>query len=525
MSDRTRSWWGWGWRESVVDDDQCRALAPLLPGLSAEPVPVPRIEDLDLPRPKVTAPTPLARLFSADPTDRAGHTYGKAYRDLVRALGGDFRSAPDLVAYPETEQDVNDLLDWASDANVAVVPYGGGTSVVGGVECRDPGERVGVVSVDLGRLDRVLEVDTTGHAARIQGGARGPVAEDQLRGYGLTLRHFPQSFEFSTVGGWIATRAGGHYATLHTHIDDLVESLRVVTPSGISESWRLPGSGAGPSPDRLFIGSEGILGVVTEAWLRLVERPRFKASAAVRFQSFSDGLTAVRAIAQSGLYPANCRLLDPGEAMLSGAGSGRDSVLVLGMESAAYPVDGPLAQAVEIALGHGGVADPARDDGGGADAVGSWREAFLRMPYLRDALTRLGGVVETFETACVWGSVLPLYEAVRSELADVVTRVCGGAGLVNCRLTHAYPDGAAPYFTVIAPGRVGSQLAMWDEIKAAASEIVHRHGGTITHHHAIGRDHRPWYDVQRPEPFAVALRAAKRALDPAGVLNPGVLLD
>jgi alkyldihydroxyacetonephosphate synthase len=523
----TRSWWGWGWQESALSDAECRALTPLLPGLSAEPVPVPRIEDVALPPPRLAPPAALAPLVSADPVDRVGHTYGKAFRDLVRALAGDFRTAPDLVAYPETEQHIVDLLDWAGAGNVAVVPYGGGTSVVGGVECRDPGGRSGVVSLDLGRLDRVLEVDVTGRAARIQAGARGPVAEDQIREYGLTLRHFPQSFEFSTVGGWIATRAGGHYATLHTHIDDLVESLRVVTPSGVSQSWRLPGSGAGPSPDRLFIGSEGILGVVTEAWLRLVERPRFKASAAVRFTSFSDGLDAVRAVAQSGLHPANCRLLDPGEAMLSGAGSGQESVLVLGMESAAYPVDGLLSQVVEIAVGHGGVADLAQAGlgAGGSDAVGSWRETFLRMPYLRDALARLGGVVETFETACVWGSVLPLYQAVRSELADVVSQVCGGAGLVNCRLTHAYPDGAAPYFTVIAPGRVGSQLSMWDEIKVAASEILHRHGGTITHHHAVGRDHRPWYDAQRPEPFAVALRAAKRALDPAGVLNPGVLLD
>ncbi|HEX2418646.1 MAG TPA: FAD-linked oxidase C-terminal domain-containing protein, partial [Micromonosporaceae bacterium] len=199
--------------------------------------------------------------------------------------------------------------------------------------------------------------------------------------------------------------------------------------------------------------------------------------------------------------------------------------LVLGMESAAYPVDQMLAQAVEIAADHGGVTDPAAESSDVADAVSSWREAFLRMPYLRDALARLGGVVETFETACVWGSVLPLCEAVRDELGEVISRICGGPGLVNCRITHAYPDGAAPYFTVIAPGRVGSQLAMWDEIKTAASEILHRHGATITHHHAVGRDHRPWYDTQRPEPFAAALRAAKQTLDPARILNPGVLLD
>ncbi len=507
----TRSWWGWGNREAALGDEECRALAPLLPGLASEPVGVPPIE---LPRSRLRAPAALASLLSADAPDRAGHTYGKAFRDVVRALAGDLRNAPDLVAYPETEQHVVDLLDWAARENLAVVPYGGGSSVVGGVECREAGDRPGVVSLDLTRLDRLLEVDPTARAARIQAGALGPVLEDQLKPYELTLRHFPQSFEFSTLGGWLATRAGGHYATLHTHIDDFVESLRVVTPVGVSQSWRLPASGAGPSPDRLFLGSEGILGVITEAWLRVQDRPLLKASAAIRFDSFAAGVEACRAIAQSGLHPANCRLLDPGEAALSGAGD--RTVLVLGFESARLPVEPLLAQAVDIAAGHGGIRSPRSGD----DPVESWRTAFLRMPYLRDGLARLGGVVETFETACVWGSVEALYEAVRDELGAAVASVCGAPGMVNCRFTHVYPDGAAPYFSVVAPGKIGSQLAMWDEIKAAA-----RHGGTITHHHAVGRDHRPWYDHQRPAPFAAALRAAKQALDPAGVLNPGVLID
>ncbi|MGH3647308.1 MAG: FAD-binding oxidoreductase, partial [Micromonosporaceae bacterium] len=413
---------------------------------------------------------------------------------------------------------VVDLLDWAADADVAVVPYGGGSSVVGGVECRDPGDRAGVVSLDLTRLDRVLEVDPVSRAARIQAGAFGPALEEQLKPHGLTLRHFPQSFEFSTLGGWLATRAGGHYATLHTHIDDFVESLRVVTPSGISESRRLPGSGAGPSPDRLFLGSEGILGVITESWLRVQARPVHKASAAVSFTDFAAAVAATRAIAQSGLHPANCRLLDPGEAMLSGAGDGSQSVLVLGVESAALPVD--IAPLVEIAVAAGGTA---RSSGG--DAVDAWRAAFLRMPYLRDGLARLSAVVETFETATTWDRVEELVAAVREELGAAIRRVTGADGMINCRFTHVYPDGAAPYFTVIAPGRTGSELAMWDELKATASELLLRHGGTITHHHAVGRDHRPWYDQQRPEPFALALRAAKQALDPAGILNPGVLID
>ncbi len=307
----------------------------------------------------MSAPRTLAHLVSGAPAVRAGHTYGKAFRDVVRALRGDLAAAPDLVAFPREERDVVDLLDWASGANVAVIPYGAGSSVVGGVEYR-AGSHSGVLSMDLSGMGRVLETDRVSRSARIQAGALGPGLEAQLRPHGLTLRHFPQSFAFSTLGGWLATRAGGHYATLHTHIDDLTAALRVVTPAGVSESLRLPGSGAGPSPDRLFLGSEGTLGIITEAWMRLQDRPVHKASASVVFDHFPAAVDAVRAIAQSGLHPANCRLLDPGEAALSGVAGGGGSVLVLGVESAHHPVDGRLAELVALARDHGGSPPQAR---------------------------------------------------------------------------------------------------------------------------------------------------------------------
>ena len=514
----TRSWWGWGTTDRALPDDECVALAALLPGLPDRPRPVPRLEDVLLPAPRVEAPTSLP--FSTAVEDRAAHTYGKAYRDVVRALSGDLSPAPDAVAFPRAEADVVAVLDWAASADVVVVPYGGGSSVVGGVEYR--GDRPHV-TLDLTRLDRVLEVDAVSRAARIQGGALGPVLEEQLRPHGLTLRHFPQSFEFSTLGGWLATRAGGHYATLHTHIDDLVESMRVVTPVGISESWRLPGSGAGPSPDRMFLGSEGTLGVVAEAWMRLQDRPRFKASAAVTFPGMAPAMSAVRAISQAGLYPANCRLLDGGEAALSGAAQAGECVLVLGVESAVQPVDSRLAELVTLAADHGGTVAPA-SDGGRDDAADAWRSAFLRMPYVRDGLARMSAIVETFETACTWDRASELYETVRAEVGAAVASVTGAPGLVNCRFTHVYPDGPAPYFSVIAAGRPGPEVAMWDDVKTAATEVLGRLGATITHHHDVVRDHRPGYDRQRPEPFAGALRAAKSALDPADVLNPGLLI-
>jgi alkyldihydroxyacetonephosphate synthase len=513
-----RSWWGWGTTDHALTDDECVAAAAGLPGLPARPRAVPGLADLVLPESRI--PLPAGLPLSTAREARASHALGKAYRDVVRALAGDLRSAPDVVGRPATEDDVVRLLDWAAAADVAVVPYGGGSSVVGGVEYRGDGPWM---SLDLTRLDRVLEVDPVSRAARIQGGALGPALEGQLRPHGLTLRHFPQSFEFSTLGGWLATRAGGHYATLHTHIDDLVESLRVVTPVGISESWRLPGSGAGPSPDRMFLGSEGTLGVITEAWMRLQDRPRFKASASVRFPSMAVGMTAVRTIAQAALYPANCRLLDPGEAALSGAAAS-GCVLVLGVESAVHPVDGRLTELLELAGDCGGSVAGA-SAAGRDDAADAWRSTFLRMPYVRDGLARMSAIVETFETACTWDRADELYATVRAEVGAAIEEVTGAPGLVNCRLTHIYPDGPAPYFTVVAAGRPGSEVAMWDDVKTAASEVLGCLGATITHHHAVGRDHRPGYDRQRPEPFAVALRAAKAALDPTGMLNPGVLVD
>ncbi|MER3452733.1 MAG: FAD-binding oxidoreductase, partial [Acidimicrobiia bacterium] len=484
------------------------------------PRPAPRIEDVTLPPPRIDPPAPLAAICSTDPYERASHTYGKSFRDVVRGFAGDFSAAPSFVAFPSDETEVAAVLDWCSSVRVPAVPYGGGSSVVGGVECP------GAVSIDLTRMDRVLEIDRTSRAARIQAGALGPVLEDQLRPHGYTLRHFPQSFEFSTLGGWIATRSGGHYATNYTHIDDFVESLRIVTTTGVCETRRLPGSGAGPSPDRLFIGSEGILGIITEAWMRIQDRPVFRATASVRFADFAAGMAACRAISQAGLFPANCRLLDPGEAQSAGVTDG-STLLVLGFESADHPLDAWIGRAVELCADHGGVVPEGVQTSAAAPtegAAGAWRASFMRAPYGRDAMVALGCIAETFETAITWDRFEELHSRVTTAVGAALREVCGG-GTLSCRFTHVYPDGPAPYYTVLAPGRPNSLLSQWDEIKAAASEAILAAGGTITHHHAVGRDHRRWYDRQRPEVFAAALVAAKRALDPAGICNPGVLVD
>ncbi|MDX6633227.1 MAG: alkyldihydroxyacetonephosphate synthase, partial [Solirubrobacterales bacterium] len=316
------------------------------------------------------------------------------------------------------------------------------------------------------------------------------------------------------------------------------------------ESRRLPGSGAGPSPDRALIGSEGILGVITEAWVRLQRRPQWKLSAAAKFDDFAAAAEAVRELAQSGLHPSNCRLLDGAEAALTGASDGR-AVLVLGFESAHHPVDASMALALECAADHGGdvaadtsgakppaAAGDERSDGDGngdgngkGDSVGAWRNAFLQAPYLRDTFVAAGVLSETFETAITWDRFESFHaevmEAARRAVAEASGAPADGHGSprVSCRFTHVYPDGPAPYFTILAPARRGDEVQQWAEVKVAVSEALIAAGGTITHHHAVGRDHRPWYDRQRPPAFAEALRAAKRALDPAAVLNPGVLID
>ncbi|MCW3015979.1 MAG: FAD-binding oxidoreductase [Solirubrobacterales bacterium] len=521
---RERNWWGWGFADARIDPDAIVGHARATFGFGGadgveDPV---ALADIALPAPRLDVSA--IKNASVDHLDRLHHSFGKSYLDTIRAFRGTVDHAVDAVAHPADERELEAVLEWAGAHNAAVIPFGGGTSVVGGVQPRVPDRFDGTLSVDLSRMSRLLELDEHSRSALIQAGACGPVLEDQLRAHGLTLRFFPQSFELSTLGGWIATRAGGHFATARTHIDDLVESVRAITPVGAWESRRLPGSGAGVSPDRMLLGSEGTLGIITQAWMRVQPRPAHRASEAVRFSSFAAGAEAVRAIAQSGLTPANLRLLDELEALQTGAGDGTHAVLVLGFESTAVEVevDDDLRRGLSLCRAHGGVYEQApRGAGSSGGAVDTWRDAFLAMPYLRDAMLRCGVLSDTFETAITWERFPAFHEAVTGAVRAALGEPCR----VSCRFTHVYPDGPAPYYTVIAPARRGDEVAQWWEMKRAASDAITAAGATITHHHAVGRDHRPWYDVQRPDVFASALAGAKAAVDPRGLLNPGVLLD
>ena len=344
--------WGWGYQDEHLTEAENELIVSsvnaFVPGGAVELAP-PTVEEFDLPDSRLRLPAALEPIISTSPYDRLVHSYGKSYPDLARMFMREVPHSPDCVAFPRTEQDITDIFDYALDQDLAVIPFGGGTSVCGGVEADVGEDYMGTVCLDMENFNRILEVDKTSRRARIQAGILGPDMEAGLKPHGLTLRHYPQSFPFVTLGGMIATRAGGHFATLYTHIDDLVESTRLLTPSGVIETRALPGSGAGPSADRMIIGSEGTLGVITEATMRLHHRPQWRATASITFDDMIAGAEAVRHISQAGLYPSNCRLLDEAEVAINNIASKPCAVLVLGFESADHPVNHWIDRAVEIA--------------------------------------------------------------------------------------------------------------------------------------------------------------------------------
>jgi alkyldihydroxyacetonephosphate synthase len=555
-----RSLWGWGETDRFPARDRRRALADRLetelgfpPLTVAEPTP---LAEATVPETSLSVPDHLADFCTTSREARARHTYGKAYPDLLRGFQGQFDPAPDIVARPPDEDAVAAVLSWAGENRVAVVPFGGGTSVVGGVEpdldgrgALDDGVSrsgyAGVVSLSMRAFDDV-EVDEHSRRARLGAGLLGPELNDALGEWGLQLRHYPQSYEYSTLGGWIATRAGGHFATVYTRIDDFVESIRAVTPAGRLETLDVPASGAGPDPNSFLLGSEGALGLVTEAWLRVQPRPKYRARASVRFEAFQDGVAATREIVQARLYPANCRLLDPTEVMINELAADGSTILVLGFESVDHPVEADLDRALDICEDHGGrcpdgpVYERPDDTGdspdgtdtgdssdgtdtGGEDTAADWRGSFFEGPYLYNQLVSMGVLVDTFETAVTWDRFPELHRALQREVVAAMGEACG-MGVLSCRFTHVYPDGPAAYYTLLAPAERGRELDQWRQVKAAASDVLAEHGATITHHHAVGRVHRDWYAEEVPDEYLDALRSMKRTLDPEGIMNPGALL-
>jgi alkyldihydroxyacetonephosphate synthase len=527
-----RSFWTWG---TVLDepDEATRAetakrISRRL-GQEVRPPPIPRTQDIQLRAPRLDVPAALGDFVSTNHEERLLHTYGGHSLELLRALRGQFDEPPDAVAHPRNEDELEAVLAWCDSSGHTAIPYGGATSVVWGLNVPETAETA--VTIDLDQFHQVLEIDPVSRAARIQAGVFGPDLEAALKPQGLTLRHFPQSFPWSTVGGWVATRSGGHYATNHTHIDDFVESVRMLTPRGWWESRRLPGSGAGPSPDRMVIGSEGTFGIISECWLRLQHRPRYRATAGVTFDDWAQGYEATRRVVQAKLWPANLRLLDPAEAQVSAGLDGSQSLLIIGFESADLPQGEYIRQAVEMAREAGGHIDDEAisvDDGSGkatgrGGAVGAWRDAFIGVNV--GATNGLGLLSDTFETSITWDKWPEFDAAVRDRVGRVLGEVLGDGYHLSCRFTHVYPDGPAPYYSFSGPAKIGGEQTQWQEIKDAATAALVAAGGTVTHHHAVGRMHRDGFHKQVPDLHLDALRAIKQTFDPSGILNPGVLLE
>jgi alkyldihydroxyacetonephosphate synthase len=456
-----------------------------------------------------------------DHETRLHRTRGKSTPDLLRLRQGDGSDSPDAVVRPGTHEEVSAVIAWCVRRHVALVPFGGGTSVVGGLVARRDGY-AGVVCLDLVRFDKLLEVDHESMTAVLEPGLRGPQAEALLAAEGLTLGHFPQSFEYATIGGFAVTRSSGQSSAGYGRFDALVVGLTVATPQGTLELGTSPANAAGPDLRELVMGSEGAFGVVTAVRVRVRRTPEVKVYDAWHFGSFADGATAMRTLAQAGLLPTVIRLSDENETAInlarpadvgaSGTGPEGGCLMIAGYEGTPDAVDARRAACTTLLDGLGGSC--LGEEGGRAWAAGRFHG-----PYLRDSLLDVGVLVETLETVTFWSNLDDLYQAVKQALTESL----GEATMVLCHVSHVYETGASLYFTV-ATRETDDPLAQWLAAKAAASDAIVRAGGSITHHHAIGRDHLPWLAEEIGPVGMMILRAVKDRLDPTRILNPGILI-
>jgi alkyldihydroxyacetonephosphate synthase len=547
-------WWGWGTQDTTYPLDERPHFLPFLNaalGLTGqESGSVVSPDQIALPASRLAQPIlgALADALGPDGVstthrDRLLHACGKSYRDLVRLRAGQVERAPDAVAFPTNEQAVLAVLRLAQEHGFSVVPFGGGTSVTGGVE--PLGDRP-VLDLDLRRLDQVLAVDPVSRTATVQAGILGPALEAALNVRGFTLGHFPQSWEFSSLGGWIATRSAGQQSTGYGKIEDMVVSLTVMTPSGLLDTRTVPASAAGPSLRELLVGSEGTLGVITRATLRLRPLPAASDYRGVVFHNLAAGAEAIRDIVQAGLHPVTLRLSDPAETHASlvlqrqhpGFGAwvqavgklalarlgydlrarepfagydDRPVLLILGCEGEPGAVRRTRGECLGICRRHGGF-----DLGRGVGR--QWYAERFALPYLRDVLLDRGVLTDTLETATVWSNLLNLHGRVRAALREA------GAPFVMCHVSHVYLTGASLYFTFLARQDPGREIPQWQTLKRAATDCIMANGGTLTHHHGVGYEHAPWLPAEDGERGIAALRGVKAALDPTGIMNPGKLL-
>ena len=538
-------WWGWGdpARAKPLPEHAIALLRDRLgtdPAVTAPPV---ALDEVELPEPALDAAAldAIAAIVGADRVsterlDRVEHAGGKNTPDLLSRRAGDARLAPDAVVRPSTSEAVGELLRHCVTADIAVVPFGGGTSVVGGVEPLRGG-RAAVIALDLGGMAQLLSLDPVTRTARVQAGMRGPALEAALASRGFTMGHLPQSHQEATIGGYAATRSAGQASTGYGRSDELITALRVETPRGpLRLGDGAPASAAGPDLRQLFIGSEGLLGIITEVTIKIVPAPTAKAYGAWAFPSFAAGVEALRILAQEavpGDVPEVCRLSDEEETELNLALAGGKDVELLtnylgkrGLKRPALALFVWEGEGREPAARRRRIARVLRRAGGVSATAGpakSWDRGRFSAPYLRDELLGRRIFVETLETAALWSNLEQTHDAVRDAIRAALAGSTGADSAIQSHVSHLYPTGASLYYTFIA-AMEDDPHEQYRRVKAAASEAIVASGATITHHHAVGTEHAPYLAAEIGELGLDVLAAVKRELDPTGILNPGKLL-
>ena len=525
-ADPSMRWNGWGDPAKAKDLPLAvRALLPLLLGRIRKPDPPVELADVRLVPSRLTGEDLLAFRTAVgsenvDDTSEARirHAGGRSTPDLLRRRKAD-QDAPDAVIRPADHEEVRACLDVAGERGIAVIPFGGGTSVVAALD-PERGSHHAVVSLDLRRLTGLVRLDEISGEAVLGAGTTGPEAEALLAAHGLELGHFPQSFRYATIGGFAAARSSGQNSAGNGRFDAMVTGIRVATPTGDIELGRSPGSAAGPDLIRVFLGSEGIFGVITEVRVRVHPIPRARVFESWSFADFASGAEGLRRVAQQGSGPTVIRLSDEAETAVSLAQVGRiGKALAKGASVVTVYEGDAIAErrarvSVELAAAGGTSA--------GEGPAEEWLKGRFDGPYLRDSLLDAGVFCETLETATTWSNL----QTLRSAVDDALTRGFSDAGVksyVMCHVSHIYPTGASLYFTVLA-GIRSDPLATWEPVKARVNDAIIGAGGTISHHHAVGRDHAPWLAEEIGDTGIRIITAIKRELDPAGILNPGAVI-
>jgi alkyldihydroxyacetonephosphate synthase len=542
-------WWGWGALDKEFNLQRRETFWPYLQeklGLTQlQPTAPPDLHRIYLPPPAAALAKDLAQIVTLknvhqDPLARISHAMGKSYLDLIRLRRGLIENPPDFVVYPETEAQVSALLMLAQTLPAAIIPFGGGSSVVGGVEALRTTEQVAAISLDLRLLNRLLSLDEISRVATIEAGIRGPLLEQELQIKGYTLGHYPQSFEFSSLGGWLATRSVGQQSSKYGRIEDRVVALRLATPQGLINTLSVPATATGPSLKDLLIGSEGLYGVITSAKMRLALKPTTQLYHGLLFKDFLIGAEAIRNINQAGIRVTTLRLSDEVETeaimkmraqsesvvetTLTRAGSwyikkrgytGANCLMILGVEDDEATARRELRAALAVCKDNGAI-----DLG---ERVGEhWYRERFNLPYLRDLLLDHGVMIDTLETAISWRDLPQAYEQIKQAIIRGIENFHGRPRpLVFCHISHSYPDGASLYYTFLARQAKGLELEQWWTVKEAACEAILALGATISHHHGVGRDHARWLSKEKGELATQVLRQIKQTFDPQGILNPG----